>query len=81
MKNINVNVIINNKSFLCPKCHGSKELDWVENIVGKKQRSDDEIIQMVKKDCRYNVIESFKEFYNILMNKIRNDLQYLSDTN
>jgi len=25
---------------LCLKCHGEGELDWVENVVGKKSRSD-----------------------------------------
>jgi len=21
----------------CPKCHGSKKLDWIENVIGKKK--------------------------------------------
>lgn len=25
---------------LCPKCHGSGKLDWVEAVVGKKPKAD-----------------------------------------
>lgn len=26
------------KSFTCTKCHGSGKLDWIENVVGKRNR-------------------------------------------
>ena len=41
------------QTWLCPKCLGKGELDWIENVVGKRRFYwGDKFWQMVDKDTR-----------------------------
>ena len=40
--------LLDDKGIICPKCHGHKKVDWVENIVGKEIPEIDNIAEFFK---------------------------------